>query len=135
MFEITKDEEFVSVTVKLKKRTHCRDKKIVIRTRDALQAARKKFSELDISEITEKAFTVSNTSSVNEATWKFKIKQPLKIEQETSRFSRRQRRAPEQQVQLVNKEDNVLSGSEKANSDLTEEKTCDKVDEAEKKAE
>ena len=137
MFEVTKDEEFVSVTVKLKKRVMARDKKIYVYAKDALREAKRVFPELDL--------TVSNHNSVastvkapHEVTWKFKIiKKPEPVQQ--PRLTRKQRREALAELTQLTEEaggyEQELSTENREKPDLTEAETCDKVDEAEEKAE
>lgn len=139
MFEVKKDEEFVSVTVKLKKRTRSQDPKVTVYTRDAYNAAKKEFPDLKISEKVEKPHTISTMRLPHEATWKFKILKHPKPVVEQPRLTRKQRREALAELTQLTEEaggyDQELSTENREKPDLTEVETCDKVDEAEEKAE
>lgn len=83
MINVEKDENFVSVTVKMDKRVKAKDPKAYFYTLDALREAKEKFPELDIIQNPEKHHVVSNVRVPHEATWKFKIRAQPKTSKET----------------------------------------------------
>lgn len=73
MFEVTKNEDCICVTVKLEKRVKTKDPKVYVYTNDALQEAKKKFPHTKMSEKPEQFLVASNVRGPQEVTWKFKI--------------------------------------------------------------
>lgn len=81
MFIVTKDEEFVCVSVKLSKRVLSKQPKVYIYDNDALLEAKKMFPELNFSQKPEKSQVISSVSTPHEGTWMFRIVKPKKQEQ------------------------------------------------------
>ena len=73
MFEVTKDDDYVSVTVVLQKRRLARESKIYFYYRDGLREAQKAFPDLALKQVPENSFVVSNVRAPHEGTWRFRI--------------------------------------------------------------
>jgi hypothetical protein len=78
MFEITKDEDYIYVSVSLTKREFAREQKIWIREQDALDAVISEYPEVEIVPIAKEKITASNIREPHSATWSFPLKKTKK---------------------------------------------------------
>lgn len=86
MFEIEKSNSQVLVRVALTKKVYARDKKIFIYMKDALNAAKKQFPDLELENAPGNIYMISNTKEPHEFIWKFNIKEKNKPNKNKSKF-------------------------------------------------
>ena len=131
MFKITKDEEYVKVSIEVQKRTLARDPKIYYYYRDALRELRKVYPDLKIKETPENNLVVSSVREPHQGTWRFKILEKPKLD--TTKIIKKQKKQASSQLSESLEESNnykeldkVLTNSEEP---ATIEETTEKVQE------
>lgn len=116
MFEVTKNETHVTVSVKLKKRIMAKESKVYLYSHDALAAAKKELPEAEIVAKAEKDIVVSNVSGPLEATWKFPLKvapkQPVEMKTEEPQEEKKQLKIETRRARLERLKANKQDSSE-----------------------
>lgn len=137
--EIQKTDTHVEIFVQFKRRVSARQMRQKLEGKEARKILLEKSPELKIAEKPEKDVIIDNVKRLS-ATWKFAlIKEQPKPVVEQPRLTRKQRREALAELTQLTEEaggyEQELSTENREKSDLTEAETCDKVDEAEEKAE
>lgn len=73
MFDIRKDEDYIYVEVKVKKRETKNDERVYVYWRECVEQIKNTFPEVDYEKYPEVPFVVSSVKEPHEGTWKFKI--------------------------------------------------------------
>ena len=140
-FKIEKTDTHVSIYICLVKKTNRKQMAILFETKDALALLKKECPDLKFVQKPEKQIHIENTGKNNCATWKFALikEQPKPALVERPRLTRKQRREALAELTQLTEEaggyDQEIQTENREKPDLTEAETCDKVDEAEEKAE
>lgn len=73
MIEVKQEKDFVCVTVKMQKRILAKESKKFFYTKDAFEAAKKEFPNVNFESQPLEDQVVSNCREIQEATWKFPL--------------------------------------------------------------
>lgn len=136
MFEIKREENYISVKVSLQKRTLAKHPKVFIYSRDALAKAKETFPELNISDKADNSQVASTVRSPHEVVWKFKIIEQ-KEEQKTIKHKKTIKKEQLDTLAELTRPSEEFSGYDKefsadltsSESSATMEETVEKVQE------
>lgn len=104
MFRVKKDDNFVTVTLKLEKRVYAREPKLLYKTSDAYLEAKKIYFNIEFSEVPEEHTVVTNMKEPCSGQWRFAIikpKQESEVVEETKSLTSRTKRGKMEETKEV----------------------------------